>query len=134
MKKTKIFAAIVTIVSLFAAGCKEDTTPTPTPTDKSVKVVSGTLTGNVTGGTGLMYSWSGPVTGIVDATAVNTTIPSASLLNNGVFTLMVTAPGCTGNVSGVTTSQVVNALPTVQTFTGGGGFPPGLASSASQKR
>ena len=82
-----------------------------------------TLTGNVVGGTALSYSWSGPITGIVNASAVNTTIPSASLANNGTYTLTVTAAGC-APVSGNTSAnqQVVNALPDIHTFTGGGAY------------
>jgi hypothetical protein len=72
MKKTKILAAIVTIASLFAAGCKEDTTPTPTPTDKSVKVVSGTLAGNVTWSKDTIYKLSGFVrVGSDDGTTID---------------------------------------------------------------
>ena len=85
-----------------------------------------TLTGNVTGGTSLTYLWSGPVTGIVSASSVNTTIPSAVLANAGTYTLTVTAAGC-APVSGNTSAsqQVVNALPVIHTFTGGGGYCSG---------
>lgn len=60
MNKTKFFAAIVTMISLFAASCTKNETNDPTTTtDKSVKVVSGTLTGNVTWSKDTIYKLSG---------------------------------------------------------------------------
>lgn len=91
MSKTRILAAIVTIVSLFAASCKksEDTTP-PTNTDKTVKVVTGTLTGNVTWSKDTIYKLSGFVrVGSDDGTTIDNAGGAKGVLTIEAGTLIV---------------------------------------------
>ncbi len=74
-----------------------------------------TLTGNVTDGTSLSYSWTGPVTGdISDPSSINTTINTATVSDAGSYSLTVTAAGC-APVTGVSLPQTVNKLPTTVT-------------------
>ena len=70
-----------------------------------------TLTGNVSDGTSLSYSWTGPSTGdISSASSVNAAIGSSIVADAGSYTLTVTAAGC-APVTGVTLPQTVNKLP-----------------------
>ncbi len=88
MNKTKIFAAIVTIVSLFAASCTKETTTTTT--DKSVKVVSGTLTGNITWSKDTIYKLSGFVrVGSDDGTTIDNAAGAKGTLTIEAGTVIV---------------------------------------------
>lgn len=69
MNKTKIFAAIVTVVSLFAASCTKTSTNNPPAAEK---VVTGTLTGNITWSKDTIYKLSGFVrVGSDDGTTID---------------------------------------------------------------
>lgn len=91
MKKTKIFAAFVTILSLFAAGCKkEDNKTIQPPVDKSVKVVSGTLTGNTTWSKDTIYKLSGFVrVGSDDGTTIDNAAGAKATLTIEAGTLII---------------------------------------------
>lgn len=91
MNKTKILAAVVTIVSLFAASCtKNEKTNTPTNSDKTVKVVSGTLTGNVTWSKDTIYKLSGFVrVGSDDGTTIDNAGGKKGVLKIEAGTLIV---------------------------------------------
>ena len=89
MNKTKIFAAIVTIVSLFAASCTKTDTTTP-PTDKSVKVITGTLTGNITWSKDTIYQLSGFVrVGTDDGTTIDNAAGAKATLTIEAGTLII---------------------------------------------
>ena len=89
MNKTKIFAAIVTMISLFAAGCTKTETKTTT-TNKSLKVVSGTLTGNVTWSKDTIYQLSGFVrVGSDDGTTIDNAGGAKATLTIEAGTLIV---------------------------------------------
>lgn len=89
MNKTKILAAIVTIVSLFAASCTKSDTTTP-PTDKSVKVVTGTLTGNVTWSKDTIYKLSGFVrVGSDDGTTIDNAAGAKGTLTIEAGTIII---------------------------------------------
>ncbi len=89
MNKTKIFAAIVTMISLFAASCTKTETKT-TPTDKSVKVVSGTLTGNITWSKDTIYKLSGFVrVGSDDGTTIDNAAGAKGTLTIEAGTLII---------------------------------------------
>ena len=76
-----------------------------------------TLTGGVTGGTALTYLWTGPGGAAMTSTStVNTQVPSLTTGNAGSYSLAVTGAGCTV-VNGLTSSLVVNSLPTTFTAT-----------------
>ncbi|HRH56278.1 MAG TPA: hypothetical protein PLS10_01415 [Chitinophagales bacterium] len=90
MNKTKIFAAILTIVTLFTASCTTETTKDPDPVDKSVKVVTGTLTGSITWSKDTIYKLSGFVrVGSDDGTTIDNAGGAKGTLTIEAGTLIV---------------------------------------------
>lgn len=83
--------------------------PTVTAASNSPVCAGGTL--NLTANTvaGATYGWTGPNS--FTSAVQNPSIPSATALASGVYTLSITAGGC--NAATGTVSVVVNALPTV---------------------
>ena len=70
-----------------------------------------TLNGNVSDGTALTYSWTGPITGDITTTSsVDAAITGVAVGDAGSYTLTVTAAGC-APVVGVTPPLTVNKLP-----------------------
>ena len=69
---------------------------------------------NVTG-----YSWSGPVA-ITSSTSASATVPSVSLLADGIYTLAVNNGTGTGCVATYTTFATVNTAPTLSLVTNNG--------------
>ncbi len=89
MNKTKIFAAIATVLSLFAASCTKTET-TPPATDKSVKVISGTLTGDITWSKDTIYKLSGFVrVGSDDGTTIDNAAGAKGTLTIEAGTVIV---------------------------------------------
>ena len=63
-------------------------------------------------GGGVVYSWTGPVSGDISAaSSESAAISSVSLADAGVYTLTATAPGCPGGTFAVTNVLTVNAVP-----------------------
>jgi len=83
------------------------TPATPTPTSNSPVCVGGTINLTATTVAGATYSWTGP--GFGPVTLQNPSIPSATVVNGGVYSLTVTVAGCTSAPG--TTTVVVNPIP-----------------------
>ena len=85
------------------------TAPTVTAGSNSPICAGGTI--NLTANTvaGAIYGWTGPNS--FTSAAQNPSIPSATALASGVYTLSITAGGCNPTIG--TVSVVVNALPNV---------------------
>ncbi len=93
MKKTKIFASIVTVIVLLVAGCKKSENIVVTPpisTDKPVKVISGTLSGNVSWSKDTIYKLSGFVrVGSDDGTTLDNASGTKGTLTIEAGTLII---------------------------------------------
>lgn len=92
MNNTKFLAAAVTLASLFAASCqKNDNTPKPpVNTEKSVKVISGTLSGNVKWSKDTIYKLSGFVrVGSDDGTTIDNAAGAKGTLTIEAGTLII---------------------------------------------
>ena len=86
--------------------------PTPACVGSAILLIGG----DSGDGFGVMYTWTGPVSGdILSASSENTGIASASLADAGVYTLTATAPGCSGASIGTTDILTMNVLPTTVT-------------------
>lgn len=85
------------------------TAPTVTAGSNSAICAGGTI--NLTANTvaGAVYGWTGPNS--FTSAVQNPSIPSATALASGVYTLSITAGGC--NAATGTVNVIVNALPTV---------------------
>jgi len=82
---------------------------TPTVGSNSPLCAGQTLNLTASTITGALYTWIGPAG--FSSTAQNPSVPSTTTVNAGVYTLTVTANGCSTGTQ-VLTTVVVNALPT----------------------
>ncbi|MFN8231093.1 MAG: HYR domain-containing protein [Bacteroidia bacterium] len=108
-------AGIYTLTVINASGCLGTTTisvgfnslPTPIATSNGTYCVGQTITLNGSGG--VSANWSGPSG--YSSTSFTSSILSASIANNGVYTLVVTgANSCTNST---TTNILINTLPII---------------------
>ncbi len=84
---------------------------TPVPTSNSPLCINQTLNLNTGAVSGATYSWTGPNT--FTANTQNTSIPNATGVNAGTYSLTITVNGCTSATG--TVAVIVNAAPATPT-------------------